>query len=479
MSRQRSSKHDIERYARLFADRAHVVKSSAMRDMMSITDRPEVISLAGGLPDTTNFPRELLASVMSQMALEHSADLLQYGPTDGLEGVKDCILEVMAAEGIAAETENIMVTTGGQQVIDIVTRTLVNPGDVIITEAPTYPGAVPSFSSFQADAIQIDLDDDGMRIDLLEEKLAELDAANVVPKFIYTIPNFQNPAGVTMSLERRKRLVEIARERELLVLEDNPYGLLRFSGDPLPTLRELDGGEFVMYLGTFSKILSPGIRMGWLEAPSPVLAKANIAKQAADLNSSGVSQFLIMTYFEQADWRDWISTANAIYSKRRDAMLAALERYFPSEATWTKPDGGLFIWATLPEMIDTTDLLAKALNSNVAFVPGAGAFMDASDQASRGTRSMRLNFSGVDEEQITEGVRRIGEVVGGQIELWRTMTGEHGAIDPAASNDVRSADVFSLGGRKLKRSGEAADAERKSRELSSEPSGREQDEAEQ
>ncbi|MFY9470339.1 MAG: PLP-dependent aminotransferase family protein [Solirubrobacterales bacterium] len=420
-----------------------------MRDMMSITDRPEVISLAGGLPDTKSFPPELLESVMSQMARTSSAELLQYGPTEGLGPMKDCIVEVMAAENMTVEPENLLVTTGGQQVIDLVTRTLVDPGDTIIAEAPTYPGAVPSFSSFQANVIQIDVDDEGMKIDVLQDTLARLDREGVTPKFIYTIPTFQNPAGVTMSLPRRRMLLEIARERELLILEDNPYGMLRYGGEPLPTLRALDGGEFVMYLGTFSKILAPGIRVGWLEAPSPVLAKVNIAKQAADLCPSSLSQYLIITYFEQADWRDYVKTACSIYVKRRDAMLGALDSHFPAEASWTKPEGGLFIWATLPEMINTTDLLAKALSANVAFVPGEGAYLDG-----RGSDAMRLNFSGVGEDQIVEGVRRIGEVVGGHLDLWSRMTGEHRAVRRPADAEADPASVTSLAGRKLRRAGD-------------------------
>lgn len=422
-----------------------------MRDMMSITNRPEVISLAGGLPDTKSFPPELLESVMVTMARTSSAELLQYGPTEGHSAMKDCVVEIMAAEGMTVEPDNLLITTGGQQVIDLVTRTLVDPGETIIAEAPTYPGAVPSFSSFQANVVQIDMDDDGMKIDELEETLARLDREQITPKFIYTIPTFQNPAGVTMSLERRRRLVEIAQERELLVLEDNPYGMLRYSGEPLPTLRSIDGGEFVMYLGTMSKILAPGIRVGWLEAPGPVLAKVNIAKQAADLCPASLSQFLVSTYFAQSDWRDYVRTASAIYRVRRDAMLGALDRYFPDEAVWTKPEGGLFVWATLPDAINTTDLLAKALSANVAFVPGEGAYLDG-----RGHSSMRLNFSGVDEDQIVEGVRRIGEVVGGQLDLWRKMTGEHRAVGPAAMSDPDAdtgerARIFSIAGRKLRR----------------------------
>ncbi|MFT4048516.1 MAG: PLP-dependent aminotransferase family protein [Solirubrobacterales bacterium] len=450
MDRKRSSKHDLERYARLFAERSEKVKTSAMRDMMSITDRPEVISLASGMPDTKSFPKDLLESVFVDMARHHSAELLQYTPTEGITPVKARIAEVMAAENIKADVDNILVTTGGQQAIDLITRVLVNPGDTIITEAPTYPGAVPSFLSFQAEAVQIDIDDAGIRVDLLEQELDRLAAEGVTPKFIYTVPTFQNPAGVTMSLERRKRLVEIASERELLVLEDNPYGMLRYSGEPLPTLRELDGGNFVIYLGTFSKIFAPGLRMGWIEGPSPVIEKCNIAKAAADLNSSGPAQYLIESYFEQADWRDWVKTANGIYKSRRDAMLTALERYFPAEASWTKPEGGLFIWATLPEQIDTTDLLTKALRSNVAFVPGAGAFLGSTPDP-RGRNTMRLNFSGVPEDRITEGIRRIGEVIEEQLELWRTMTGEHRTVKTDAVAAPEESSVSWLAGRKMKR----------------------------
>src|SRR6187200_3307151 len=271
-----NQRRDLERYAALFSSRTSVMKSSAMRDLMAITERPEVISLAGGLPDTSTFPPESLAALLSKMAATGAARALQYAPTEGMAATKTCIAEVMAAEDTIVDPEDVLVTTGGQQVIDLVCKTLVDPGDVIIAEAPTYPGAVPTFMSYQADVVQIAMDDDGMRIDELETTLDRLDTEGRRPKFIYTIPNFQNPGGVTMSLPRRRRLVEVAKERELLVLEDNPYGLLRYEGDPLPTLRALDGGEFVIYLGTFSKILSPGIRTGWAVAPAPVLEKMNL-----------------------------------------------------------------------------------------------------------------------------------------------------------------------------------------------------------
>jgi 2-aminoadipate transaminase len=301
---------------------------------------------------------------------------------------------------------------------------LLDPGDVVVTEAPTYPGAVPTFSSYQADVVQITLDRDGMRVDELEAVLEELEQAGRRPKFIYTVPNFHNPAGVTMSLERRREIVRIAGERELLILEDNPYGLLRYEGSPLPTLRSLDD-EFVIYASTFSKILSPGVRLGWTAAPAPILAKMNIGKQASDLCSSSISQHFVGAYFESGPWEDYVRSLIEIYRRRRDVMLDALAECFPREAEWTHPEGGLFIWATLPDYIDTTDLLARALEEHVAFVPGRAAFVDG-----RGGSSMRLNFSGVGEDEIREGVRRIGEVVREQVALYGTLTG---ARAPAAA----------------------------------------------
>jgi 2-aminoadipate transaminase len=424
---------DLERYAGLFASRTRVMKSSAMRDLMAITERPEVISLAGGLPDTSTFPAERLASIMSHVAAESSAKALQYAPTEGMAAVADCIAQVMAEENTTVDPADVLVTTGGQQVIDLVCKTLIDPGDVIIAEAPTYPGAVPAFMAYQADVVQIPMDSDGMRIDELEEVLARLDAEGRRPKFIYTIPNFQNPAGVTLSLPRRKRLVEVARERELLVLEDNPYGLLRYEGEPLPTLHSLDGGVFVIYLGTFSKILSPGLRLGWAVAPGPVQQKMNLGKQESDLCSSSLSQMFVAQYFAEGRWQDYVLSLRDVYRRRRDTMLDALAEHFPAEATWTHPQGGLFVWATLPDYIDTTDLLALALQSNVAFVPGRAAYLDG-----RGGSSMRLNFSGVDEHAIREGIRRIGEVVREQVALFGTITGQGGQTPMSTPTPARA-----------------------------------------
>jgi 2-aminoadipate transaminase len=422
----RATAHELARYERLFAARTRGMRSSAMREMMALTERPEVISLAGGLPDTSTFPPELYAKLMAHIAADSTARALQYGPTEGMAATMGCIVQVMAEEGTAVTTEEMIVTTGGQQVIDLVCKTLIDPGDVIVAEAPTYPGAVPTFGAYQADVVQIEMDGDGMPIDALEATLDRLHAERRRPKFIYTIPNFQNPGGVTMSLERRRRLVEVARERELLVLEDNPYGLLRYEEAPLPTLYSLDAAhsgrsgksDFVIYLGTFSKILSPGIRLGWAVAPRPVLEKLNLGKQGADLCSSSMTQLFVARYFAEYDWRGYLQELRELYSRRRDVMLAALREHFGEEARWTTPQGGLFIWATLPQYIDTTNLLAQC--TNVAFVPGRAAYMDPEGQ--QGSSSMRLNFAGLPEEEIREGVGRIGTAVERQMWLFGAVT---------------------------------------------------------
>ncbi len=424
--RAHASSSDLERYAGLFAERTRVMRSSAMRDLMAITARPEVISLAGGLPDTSTFPPKTFAAQMTRIAQESVAEALQYGPTEGFRETVDCIVEVMGAEGMLPDPEDVIVTTGGQQAIDLICKTLVDPGDAVICEAPTYPGAIPVFCSYQADTIQIECDAEGMRIDDLEDTLERLEIEGRRPKFIYSVPTFQNPAGVTMSLERRRRLVEIARARELLVVEDNPYGLLRYGGEALPPLYQLDGGDFVIYVGTFSKILSPGIRLGWAVTPPPVMEKVVLGKQASDLCTSTLTQYFVREHFAGGRWREYVESVGEIYRERRDAMLAALERYFPAQASWTEPEGGLFVWATLPPYIDTSDLLAKALRDDVAFVPGQAAYVDG-----RGRNSMRLNFSAGDEQEIREGIRRIGKVIAEQVELYGALTGQADPHMPA------------------------------------------------
>jgi len=445
--RTRPAAHELTRYEALFAARTRGMKSSAMREMMALTERPDVISLAGGLPDTSTFAPELYAKLMAQVAAEGTARALQYGPTEGMAATVDCIVEVMAQEDTLVDPSEVIVTTGGQQVIDLVCKTLIDPGDVIVAEAPTYPGAVPTFSAYQADVEQIEMDGDGMPIDALESTLDRLHEQGRRPKFIYTIPNFQNPGGVTMSLARRRRLVEVARERELLVLEDNPYGLLRYDGEALPTLYSLDaqaagrGGssDLVIYLGTFSKILSPGLRLGWAVAPRPVLEKLNLGKQGADLCSSPVTQMFVAAYFGERDahggaaWIDYVQRLRDLYRTRRDVMFDALAEHFGEHAGWTRPQGGLFIWATLDPRIDTTDLLALARNQGVAFVPGRAAYVDGHNGAS----SMRLNFAGVPEADIREGIRRIGKAMREQLGLLGSLSG--GGAPAGAGKRAQSA----------------------------------------
>jgi 2-aminoadipate transaminase len=451
--RTRPAAHELARYEALFAARTRGMKSSAMREMMALTERPDVISLAGGLPDTSTFAPELYAKLMAQVAADSTARALQYGPTEGLATTVSCIVEVMAAEGTVADPSQVIVTTGGQQVIDLVCKTLIDPGDVIVAEAPTYPGAVPTFSAYQAEVVQIEIDGDGMPIDELERTLDRLQRDGRRPKFIYTIPNFQNPGGVTMSLPRRRRLVEVARERELLVLEDNPYGLLRYEGQPLPTLYSLDaantgtGGssDLVIYLGTFSKILSPGVRLGWALAPPPVLEKLNLGKQGSDLCSSPVTQLFVSAYFAervtgsqppQPAWIEYVKRQRDLYRRRRDVMLAALEEHFGGRASWTAPEGGLFIWATLDGGVDTTDLLARS--EGVAFVPGRAAYMDGR----RGSSSMRLNFAGVPDDDIREGIERIGRTMGGDTGLLGSLMGS----PPATRTTTARADGKPMAG---------------------------------
>jgi 2-aminoadipate transaminase len=448
--RGRPAAHELARYEALFAARTRGMKSSAMREMMALTERPDVISLAGGLPDTSTFAPELYAKLMARVAAESTARALQYGPTEGMAVAVDCIVQVMAEEGTSIDPANTIVTTGGQQVIDLVCKALIDPGDVIVAEAPTYPGAVPTFGAYQADVAQIEMDADGMPIDELESVLDRLAREGRRPKFIYTIPNFQNPGGVTMSLPRRRRLVEVARERELLVLEDNPYGLLRYEGEPLPTLYSLDaslgaggaGGDgvssdLVIYLGTFSKILSPGLRLGWAVAPREVLDKLNLGKQGADLCSSPMTQLFVSAYFAERtaggepEWISYVERLRELYRARRDAMLGALAEHFGAGARWTEPQGGLFVWATLPDYIDTSNLLADALESaGVAFVPGRAAYVDGVSGAS----SMRLNFAGSTEDQVREGIARIGTAIREQVSLFGTFAGD---VPPAPPSVAR------------------------------------------
>ena len=427
--RAHPTSRDLQRYAGLFAARTRVMRSSAMRDLMAITARPEVISLAGGLPDTSTFPPASFAAQMTKIAQESSAQALQYGPTEGFAETKDCILQVMGAEGMLPDPDDVIVTTGGQQAIDLVTKTLVDPGDVVICEAPTYPGAIPVFCSYEAEVVQVETDEAGMKVDELAALLERLAAQGKRAKFVYTVPSFQNPAGVTLSLERRRALVELARERELLIVEDNPYGLLRYEGEPMPPLYELDGGDYVIYLGTFSKILSPGIRLGWVVAPPPVLEKIVLGKQAADLCTSTLTQYFVREYFAEGRWREYVADLVGIYRRRRDTMLEALERYFPAAGEWTRPEGRPLRLGDAARLHRHLRPARQGAARERRLRPRA---RPPTSTDGRGTSSMRLNFSGSGEDEIREGIRRIGKVVDEQMRLYATLTGEHRAASPPA-----------------------------------------------
>ena len=413
--------HDAKRYESRFSVRARKVTPSAMRDLMSLAERPEVISLAGGFPDTASFPAEVFAEVMQAIERDYLATSLQYGPTEGLKELRERILEIMAHERATATIDEVMITSGGQQGIELSIATFVDPGDVVLAEGPTYPGAVPPLTRYEADVVHIPMDDDGLRVDLVEPELDRLAKDGKRVKLLYTIPNFQNPAGVTMSGERRERLVRIAHERELMIVEDNPYGQIRFDGDPLPSLYELDQGEgWVIYVSTFSKILAPGMRVGWVAAPPPILRKLNLGKQSEDLCSGTLNQRFVLEYLRRYDWRDHVARVNKLYRERRDTMLQALEDEFPrlDSVSWTKPRGGLFVWATLPSYIDTNDLFASAIKEYVAFVPGSAAYLNG-----QGKNSMRLNFSAMTPDLIREGIGRLGAVIREKVDFYEGLGG--------------------------------------------------------
>ncbi len=342
---------DFDRWKDIYAPRASKMRSSEVRNMLAVTQRPDIISFAGGLPDTRAFPCEHIAKATERVMAQCGHSALQYGPSEGHQGLKEFLVELMKEEGIDVGLDDFIVTDGGQQALELLAKIFIGTGDTIVVEGPSYVGAVQAFSGYEPNYVLVSLDENGLIVEELEEKLALLDREGIRPKFLYTVPNFHNPAGVTMSLERRKRLVELAKERNLLVIEDNPYGWLRYSGEHLPTLRSMS--ENVIYVSTLSKIFSPGMRLGWVVAPRPILEKLIFAKQAADLCTSSFTQLVAEEYFRSFPWRDHLDNLVKMYRRRRNAMLSALEEFMPKGTAWTKPDGGLFVWASLPEAIDT------------------------------------------------------------------------------------------------------------------------------
>jgi 2-aminoadipate transaminase len=354
---------------------------------------------------------------MNDVMRDSFTEALQYGDTAGLETLKSRLVEVMSEEGLSAEPEHVLITTGSQQALDLIGRIFIDPGDVIIMEGPTYVGALSAFRPEGPRIVTIPLDDMGMRVDLLEEELNRDEAP--APKFVYVVPNFQNPAGVTMHKSRRDRLIELADEYDLLIIEDNPYGLLRFEGKPEETLASR-GPNRVVYLGTLSKIISPGIRVGWVMAPAPLIEKLATLKQSADLCSSNLNQMFAEAYLGRDIWKKNLESQKSIYRSRRDAMLKSLGKYFPKEARWTHPQGGLFIWATLPEYLDTTKMLPLAIEQKVAYVPGTAFYPDYS-----GANHMRLNFSFPPEEQVVKGIKILGKVIRKEMDLYQSLGLDH------------------------------------------------------
>lgn len=385
---------------------ASKMEASAIREILKLVQNPEVISLAGGMPDPKTFPVEEIKEISQNIFNKKSAQALQYSSTEGLPGLRECILAHLAKDGNNGELENIIISSGSQQGLDLVGKTFLSPGDVAIVELPSYLAALNAFHSYGGELVGIPMDEDGMQMGILEEKLTQLKNEGKKVKFIYTISNFQNPAGVTMSLARRKKIIEIAHKFNVFIVEDNPYEKLRFEGEPIPSIYSLDNNGFVISLGTFSKILCPGLRLAWILGNKDIIGKMTILKQAVDLCTSILSQLIACEYCQSGKLEENIKSNVQIYKKKRDVMLNALEKYFPKEATWTKPQGGFFVVATLPEYIDTGEMFKEAIEENVAYVPGAPFFADG-----KGQNTMRLSFCFPSVEDIEEGIKKLGKVI--------------------------------------------------------------------
>jgi len=400
-------------WAHRFAQRTLGVSASAIRELLKLTEHPEIISFAGGLPAPEVFPLERLAEAARLVLEEQGHAALQYSITEGYLPLRELVVRHMAGFGIKVTPGHVLITSGAQQALDLIGKLLINPGDVVLTEEPTFLGALQAFTAYEARYVTVGIDDDGMRVDQLEEAL------RVGPKFLYVVPNFQNPSGTTLSLERRKRLVELASRYGAPIVEDDPYGQLRYEGQYLPPLVELDAeyhgcahGERsfrggVLYLGSFSKVLAPGLRLGFVVAPEEVIAKLVQLKQGTDLHTSTFTQRVAYEAARGGFIDQHLIGVREVYRERRDAMLRALERHFPPGVRWTKPQGGLFLWVTLPPGLDSAVLLEEALERKVAFVPGAPFF-----PLGGGAETFRLNFSYCSPDRIEEGVRRLGEVLG-------------------------------------------------------------------
>ena len=391
---------------RLYSDRAGKMRKSEIRELLKVAQDPEVISFAGGLPSPRSFPLQDLQGVVKSVLEHHGKVALQYGTTQGLTELREAIAERACKDGMDTTAENVMITSGSQQALDTIGKIFLNPGDVALVGLPTYLGGINAYRSYEGNLVGVPLDKDGMIIDVLEEKIMELQKEDITPKFIYVVPTFQNPAGVIMPEARRKKLVDLANEYDLVIVEDDPYGKLRFDVDHIKPIKSFDDEGRVIYMSTFSKILSPGFRLAWTIASDELSRKMIICKQALDLCTNTFTQFIVNDFMRSGSLDLHIMKVCEMYKPKRDIMMKAMENYFPDGYVCNKPKGGMFAWATLPEGIDTEIMFLDALKEKVAYVHGKAFSVDGS-----GGRSMRLNFSYANSEKIEEGMKRLGAVI--------------------------------------------------------------------
>lgn len=408
-----------------YAQRAAGLSASEVRALFAVASRPEVVSLAGGMPFVSALPESFVMGALERTMRDHGPTAMQYGSGQGTERIRSHIVEIMGLEGIDASIDNVVVTTGSQQAVDLVAKLFLDPGDVVLAEAPSYVGALGVFRSYQAETVHVAIDDDGLIPEALREQIASVQAAGKRIKFLYTIPNFHNPAGVTMSAERRPEILEICRSHNILVLEDNPYGLLWFDRPAPNAIRSLDE-DGVIYLGSFSKTLAAGFRVGWALAPHAIREKLILASESAILSPSVFAQLVIAEYLDQVDWRAQIDTFRGIYRERRDAMIEALAEHLPG-LRHTTPNGGFFVWMDLPAELDSKAMLPRAVKELVAYTPGTAFFADGG-----GRQNVRLSFCYPTPESIRLGVRRLATVVSGEQELIDTFRGT-GVLNLASS----------------------------------------------
>ncbi|WP_165066341.1 aminotransferase-like domain-containing protein [Marisediminicola senii] len=418
---QGSSSTNLDPWYHHYADRAAGLSASEVRALFAVASRPEVVSLAGGMPYVSALPSDLIRSAFDRVMIESGPQALQYGSGQGTPALREQILEMMALEGIHGSVDDVVVTTGSQQGLDLVTKLFINPGDVVLAEAPSYVGAIGVFRSYQAEISHIAMDEHGLIPEALRERIASLTAAGKTIKFLYTIPNFHNPAGVTLSWERRLEILEICRSHQILVLEDNPYGLLYFDAPPPQAMRSVDE-EGVVYLGSFSKTLAPGFRIGWALAPHAIREKLILANESAILSPSSFSQFVVSEYLRTADWKGQIDTFRGVYRDRRDAMLEGLNEHLP-HLNWTVPNGGFYVWLDLPAPLDSKSMLPRAVKELVAYTPGTAFFANGN-----GRQQMRLSFCYPTPDTIRLGIRRLAAVINGEIELLNTFS-QTGQVD--------------------------------------------------